>query len=524
MARWAEEHFMRFTRRSFIKATSASVFLPAIIGRAWAAEGGAPLPIPEVMDLAGGTMGELTAQLGSSQILQGVNTETAGYSQAFGGPVIRVKRGETAKLKLGNSIAEPVSVHWHGMHIEGAQDGGPHTPVLPNATLDAALDIDQPATTLWYHSHIMERTGAHVWYGLAGMLLVDDPDAADSGLPSTYGEDDIPLVVQDRIFGSNGEMIYTPRGPSLMHGYRGSEIVVNGALRPEASVPAGMVRLRILNGSNARIYHFHFEDGRSFSQVGTDGGLLPETASMNVLTLAPAERAEIIVDFSDGAAIRLLSGPDNNSPMGGMMGGRGGGMMGGRRGGMMSGNKLPAGGDYPVLKIKIAKKASNNDALPTRLTPIKALRTKDAANSDNPRTIKLSMRHMSALLNGRSYKMNDIRPDEVIPVNTLQLMAFDNGFGGRRGMGMSMDMPHPMHLHGEQFQIIKREVSPRHLDAYSTIEKGLVDGGWHDTTLVMHGEKVTFLKPFNDFKGLFMYHCHNLEHEDMGMMRDYLVK
>jgi FtsP/CotA-like multicopper oxidase with cupredoxin domain len=81
-----------------------------------------------------------------------------------------------------------------------------------------------------------------------------------------------------------------------------------------------------------------------------------------------------------------------------------------------------------------------------------------------------------------------------------------------------------MHLHGEQFQIIKREVSPRHLDAYSTIEKGLVDGGWHDTTLVMHGEKVTFLKPFNDFKGLFMYHCHNLEHEDMGMMRDYLVK
>ncbi len=333
---------MRFTRRGFIKATSASVFLPAIVGRAWAAEGGAPLPIPEVMDLAGGTMGELTAQLGKSQMLQGVSTETAGYSQAFSGPLIRVKRGETARLKLGNTIAEPVSVHWHGMHIEGAQDGGPHTPVLPNETLDASLDIDQPASTLWYHSHIMERTGAHVWYGLAGMLLVDDPDAADSGLPSTYGEDDIPLVVQDRIFGSDGALIYTPRGPSLMHGYRGSEILVNGAIRPEASVPAGRVRLRLLNGSNARIYHFHFEDGRSFHQVATDGGLLPEAAAMNVLTLGPAERAEIVVDFSDGVPVRLLSGEDTNAMMGGGMGG----MMGGGASG---------GGTFEIMQFAVNK-------------------------------------------------------------------------------------------------------------------------------------------------------------------------
>jgi suppressor of ftsI len=128
---------------------------------------------------------------------------------------------------------------------------------------------------------------------------------------------------------------------------------------------------------------------------------------------------------------------------------------------------------------------------------------------------------MSALLNGRSYKMNDIRADEIIPVNSLQQIVFDNGFHGGHGM---MSMPHPMHLHGEQFQVLKREINSRSKAAHETVAKGLVDNGWKDTVLVMPGEKVTILKPFNDFKGIFMYHCHNLEHEDMGMMRDFLIK
>ena len=132
------------------------------------------------------------------------------------------------------------------------------------------------------------------------------------------------------------------------------------------------------------------------------------------------------------------------------------------------------------------------------------------------------MLHMSALLNGRSYKMNDVKADEIIPVNTLQLMEFDNGF--HRGMHGMMAMPHPMHLHGEQFQIVKRQVNSRGTSTYKTVSAGFVDNGWKDTVLVMPGEKVTILKPFNDFKGMFMYHCHNLEHEDMGMMRDFLIK
>lgn len=213
--------------------------------------------------------------------------------------------------------------------------------------------------------------------------------------------------------------------------------------------------------------------------------------------------------------------------MGGGMGMHRGGMMGGgmMRGGMMSVSPLPSGSDYPVLKIRVAKKEQGNNTLPNVLTPITALRVKDAQNAANPKTITLSMRHMSALLNGRSYQMNDIQPDEIIPVNTLQLIEFDNGFGGGMGMhGMMMDMPHPMHLHGEQFQIVKREMNSGARENYQTVAAGLVDNGWKDVVLVMPGEKVTILKPFNDFKGTFMVHCHNLEHEDMGMMRDLLVQ
>ena len=211
------------------------------------------------------------------------------------------------------------------------------------------------------------------------------------------------------------------------------------------------------------------------------------------------------------------------------MGNRGGGMMGGRgrrgnmMGDMMSGADIPLGGDYPVFKIRVAKKARNNDSLPKRLSAINRLSIDDAENKADPRRITLSMRHMSALLNGRSYKMNDVRADEIIPVNTLQLMEFDNGYHNSRMHGM-MAMPHPMHLHGEQFQVIKREVNSRSTATYKTVSEGFVDNGWKDTVLVMPGEKVTLLKPFNDFKGMFMYHCHNLEHEDMGMMRDFLIK
>jgi suppressor of ftsI len=301
-----------------------------------------------------------------------------------------------------------------------------------------------------------------------------------------------------------------------MQGFLGDQIMINGQPNYTLPVENRSYRLRLLNGSNSRIYKLAWDDGSPITVIGTDGGLIEKPETMPYVMLAPAERRELWVDFSDkpiGTELILRSIPFEGASMHGGMGR------------MMSRGTLPAGSDYAVLKVKVTSKATSNDSLPTRLTPITPLKIANAANSKNPRTIRLSMGRMSALLNNRSYKMNDIQPDEIIPINTLQLMEFDNGFSGGGGrMGMNMAMPHPMHLHGEQFQIIKRDVNPRFQKAHSTISQGLVDSGWKDTTLVMPGEKVTFLKPFNDFKGLFMYHCHNLEHEDMGMMRDYLVR
>jgi len=403
-----------------------------------AATGGKALPIPDVLDLRGGGGPQaLDAMAAHTTILEGRETVTVGYGQGFLGPVIRVRRGETARLNLGNRINEPVTVHWHGMHIDGDQDGGPHSPIANGEVMEAVLDIDQPAATLWYHSHIHQRTATHVWFGLAGMLIVDDPDAPDAGLPGDYGVDDIPLVVQDRIFDSGGQMLYAPQGPTLMMGYRGSEILVNGAIRPQATVPPAMVRLRVLNGSNARIFHFGFEDGRQFYQVASDGGLLPAPVPMNTLTLAPAERAEIIVDFSDGAAARLLSAPDNNT----MMGGMGGGMMG-----MMQGGHGMA-------------------------------------------------------INGVSMDMGVI--NEKMRLGEAEIWQVSTS-----------EMAHPFHVHGCSFQVLSLNGQKVDFGRMGMKDVVLVDGTAE--LLVQVDRKANADQPF-------MYHCHILEHEDLGMMGQFTV-
>ncbi len=495
---------MHITRRNFIKATGAGVFLPAITGRAFAAEGGAPLPVPEVMDLSGGTMGELTARLGSANMLQGRATQTAGYSADYLGPLIRVKRGETARLKLGNSIVEPVSVHWHGMHIDGAQDGGPHTPLNPNAVFDAALYVDQPAATLWYHSHIMERTAPHVWFGLAGMLLVDDPDAPDSGLPSTYGEDDLPLVVQDRIFGNDGNLVYAPRGPSLMHGYRGSEILVNGAIRPEATVPLGMVRLRILNGSNARIYHFGFEDGRQFAQVASDGGLLPAPVRMNTLTLAPAERAEILVDFSSGAPVRLLSGPDDNSPMAGMMGGMG------RMSGMMASPDADESGDFEIMRFSVNSGLAGK--VTTLANTIAGAPAPDFGEPVRRRQFRLDMMGggMGGMMMGGGHGMS-------INGESMDMAVINEEV--KRGETeiweiSSTEMMHPFHVHGTSFQVLSENGAPVDSTALGLKDVVLVE---NTAEILVRFDRTA------DAATPYMYHCHILEHEDLGMMGQFTV-
>jgi len=451
-------------------------------------------------------------------------------------PTLRFKKGQKVRLFLNNNLPAQSILHWHGLHVPANMDGNPMYAINRGETYVYEFEILNRAGTYFYHAHTHGVTARQVYSGLAGLLIVSDAQEQALNLPS--GDLDVPLVIQDRSFDGQNQLVYSAHMMQRMQGFLGDQILVNG--RPDFVLPVATraYRLRLVNGSNSRIYKLAWDDGTPLTVIGVDGGLLESPKQHAYVMLAPGERLELWMDFSGravGTELTLRSLQFDTSTHGGM-GMMGGGMMGGRghggmmghgmggmmRGGMMSVSTLPSGSDYPLLKIRVAKKEQGENTLPKVLTPITALQVKNAANAANPRTIALSMQHMSALLNGRSYKMDDVQSDEIIPVNSLQLIEFDNGFNG--GMhGMMMDMPHPMHLHGEQFQIVKREVRSGS-DNYASVSSGFIDAGWKDTVLVMPGEKVTILKPFNDFKGLFMYHCHNLEHEDMGMMRDFLIK
>ncbi len=456
------------------------------------------------------------------KVLKGVPDTVENLGDTYLGPTLHFHSGQKVRIYLKNNLPAESILHWHGLHVPSKMDGNPMYAIHHGETFIYEFEILNRAGTYWYHAHTHSVTAKQVYSGLAGLILVSDPEEQRLSLPK--GQYDIPLVIQDRSFDRNNQLHYNAHMMQKMQGFLGNQILINGQPDFVLQVAKRSYRLRLLNGSNSRIYKLAWDDGTPITVIGTDGGLLERPETVPYLMLAPAERRELWVDFSHkaiGTELTLRSIPFEGTNLhGGMMGGHRGGMMGRRHGGMMTGGSLPLGGDYPVIKIKVAKQASDNDPLPQQLTSVPALRISDAANTFKPKTISLSMRHMSALLNGRSYKMNDVRPDEVIPLNTLQVIEFNNGFHGGHGM----TMPHPMHLHGEQFQIIKREVNSRFNGAYASVAEGLVNNGWKDTVLVMPGEKVTVLKPFNDFKGLFMYHCHNLEHEDMGMMRDFLIK
>ncbi len=443
-------------------------------------------------------------------------------------PTLNLQKGQKVRIYLKNNLPAHSILHWHGLHVPAKMDGNPMYAISHGETFVYEFEILNRAGTYWYHAHTHSVTAKQVYSGLAGLIIVSDEEEQALALPK--GLYDLPIVIQDRSFDAVNQLRYVNHMMQRMTGFLGDQIMINGQPNYVLPVENRSYRLRLLNGSHSRIYKLAWDDGTPITVIATDGGLLEKPETMPYLMLAPAERRELWVDFSTkpiGTELTLRSIPFSGASMhGGMMGGMGGGMMGRgmmgrRRGNMGSGRALPLAGDYQVLRVKVVKQATSDDELPDGLTPLTRLRMADAANSGKARTVELSMRHMSALLNGRSYKMNDVKPDEVVPVNTLQLMAFDNGY--HRSMGM-MAMPHPMHLHGEQFQVIKREVNPRYQAAHASVSEGLVDSGWKDTVLVMPGEKVTFLKPFNDFSGLFMYHCHNLEHEDMGMMRDFLIK
>jgi len=439
----------------------------------------------------------LTAARGVHAFFPGDEVRSYGISAPMLGPVIRLHRGETTGIRVENALSRVTTLHWHGLIVPGDVDGGPHNVVAPGASWDIELTVDQPEATAWYHAHPHGETAEQVYAGLAGMLIVEDGSGETLGMPRDYGIDDLPLILQDRYFDRTGAPVYDPRPMEIMAGYRGDTFVVNGVVSPVARVPAGIVRLRLLNGANARIFDLAFSDGRSFNVVASDGGYLESPVERRGLLVAPAERYEILVDFSDGAAVVLETGPDQNIPMMGMMG----------SGAAADGGPLMRFEVDPTIVPKVS-------ALPQKLVALPRL---DPSSSAGRRAFQLNDMMMGGMggMMGRGRGGGRLGPSLAINDRPFDMARID--FETRRGTMETWRisgqmMAHPFHVHGTQFQILSLagRPPPPHLR------------GWKDTVLV--APEAEILVPFaqaapREFP--YMFHCHILEHEDAGMMGQF---
>jgi blue copper oxidase len=467
-----------------------------------------------------------------ANLIKGPETTLTALPQSYLGPIMRFSKGHKVRIRLRNELPQPTIAHWHGLHVPALMDGHPMHAIDTGEIFVYEFEVLNRAGMYIYHPHPHEATAKQVYRGLAGAILINDEEERALGLPS--GEYEIPIVIQDRTFDAQNQLVYG--GGMHLHrfGFHGDRILVNGRPDFRIDVASRAYRLRVMNASNARIYKLAWDDSTPIVVIGVDGGLLERPEEKPYVMLAPGERLDLWADFSKrnaGSQIvmrsRAFSGalPRMAERMMGRM--RSMGMMGG----MMAGSSLPAGGDYPIFTVNVTRTMSDSPSLPQRLSKIARYQLSDAANPGKPVPIAISETPMSALLNGRPYADNDVQESERIPVNSIQLMdIYHSRGGGMRGMGMMggmgmmLSMPHPIHLHGQQFQILERSVDDARVEDYATMREGFVVSGWKDTVLVAPGERVRIVKPFQDFKGLYMYHCHNLEHEDMGMMRQFSVE
>jgi FtsP/CotA-like multicopper oxidase with cupredoxin domain len=250
-----------------------------------------------VFDLAAGT---------GRHDFGGRSAATWGFNGAYLGPTLRANRGEQVLVNVHNGLSERTAVHWHGMRLPAKMDGGPHQSIQPGQTWSPTWTVEQPAATLWYHPHPHGESANHVYRGLAGMFIVDDPGTDNAGLPHEYGVDDFPVIVQDKKFGRDGELDESQGGLGGV-GLLGDEVVVNGTSGPYLDVTSERVRLRLLNASNSRVYGLGFADDREFALVASDGGLLASPYRTHRVTLSPGERAEIVVTMRGGERVVLRS-------------------------------------------------------------------------------------------------------------------------------------------------------------------------------------------------------------------------
>ena len=451
-----------------------------------------------------------------SRILKGGDRTVEELEDTYLGPIIRVKPGQKVRVRFKSQLPRESIIHWHGLHISPEMDGHPMYAIERGEQFVYEFTVNNRPGTYWFHPHPDKITGPQVYYGLAGMFIVEGeyPD-----LPT--GKYDMPLILQDRQFDSDNQLVYPDNRMDRMRGFLGDRMLVNGRPEWHTRVKKATYRFRILNGSNSRIYKLAWSDGSEVVAIGTDGGLMERPVRKPYLMLSPGERVEIWKDFSvydtdEEVLLKSLSFESGTS-MG--MGGRmGGGMMGG------GAPQVPNGREFDLYSFTVSAQSGPSKSLPSRLSDPGSIDVSRAVNADRPRQFSFSFERMQWVINGETFGMKEVADWEKVRLNTTEIWEFINGGGGGMGMmGNMMQMPHPVHMHGLQFLIIQRDVSGVDRSAWQTVKDGFIDEGWQGTFLLLPGMRVQVAMRFEDYTGIYVYHCHNLEHEDMGMMRNYEV-
>ncbi len=439
-----------------------------------------PLPIPSVLRpvRTDNTTDyyEITQREAEIGILPGLRTQVWGYEGMFPGPTIKARRGRIVVVRQTNSLAVPTVVHLHGGVTPPDSDGFPTDVIMPGQSKSYVYPNDQRAATLWYHDHAMHHTGRNLYMGLAGLYLIEDDQEA--ALPLPRGAHDVPLIIQDRRFEADGSLAYEH---GIGHrGAKGDTILVNGVPWPRMEVATRQYRFRILNASNARIYRLTLSSGQRLVQIATDGGLLPKPAPTRSLSLAMAERVEVVIDFSIypvGAQV-VLQNLDGKGAMG------------------------------EIMRFDVVRRESDDAVVPEILSDIEplsenaALHTREFIFGAKPKFGRLSV---AWTINGKQFEPD--RPIAQPRYGDVEIWRFRS----QRDFGLGM--LHPVHLHLVNFQVLQRNGAP-------PLPHEL---GWKDTVAVNRGEDVRIIVRFEGYRGRYLLHCHNLEHEDHHMMARFDV-
>lgn len=412
----------------------------------------------------------ITAWVREHEFIPGIKSETLGYNGTYLGPTIKMYKWESTNLTFINEIWEETNVHGHGLHVNGDIDGNEMQAIHNTESWDVEIPIVQQASTNWYHPHLMGTTSKQVHNGLAGLYIIEDENSLSLGLPNDYGINDIPLIIQDRDF-ENGKMIPYPEQSNMDSG-RKSTFVVNGTLNPELKVPSGLIRLRILNGANARPYELYLPDNEPFYKIATEWGFLETPVEITKLIMAPWERNEIVIDMSDKISLELMW--------------------------KFYDPEIFLSPFFPrarVLQLTVDSNIKNPES-----TLAKKLNTIEWYSSDDvvqERNFRLAG---GMNINGESMDMKVI--NFKVKKGDLEKWTVNSP-------------AHPFHMHGVSFQILS--INGEEPPVEERWWKDTIYAQWNAELLMRFNHVATEMWPY-------MYHCHILEHEDRGMMWQFTVE